>query len=133
MRKSFPAAHKGTVLLVLLAVTFTANAGDITSWEPTTAAGGAPVPPAYWNQQASYQFFPAASMLGGNVVFSDSDTTLTDNSASTTNTTLTDYSTHTDNSANTTNTSSSGSQVNYNPVSRDGSTLSNTNTTTITP
>jgi len=134
MKKLLPVAHKSAMLLAMLFAAFSANASDITTWEPSTAAGGAPVPPGYWDQRASYRFFPTTSMMGGSIVLSNSNTSLTDNS---TGTSYTDFSTHnsrlTDNSTNTTNTSSSGSQVNYNPVSNDGSTLTNTNTTTITP
>lgn len=117
MKQAFPVVvHKGAILLALWFTAFFANAGDLTVWHPTTAAGGAPVPPGYWDQQASYQFFGSGSMQTNNVTLAP--------------TYAEDITTVVDYSMSTMNTSNSGSQTNYIPITRDNSTMNATNTTT---
>lgn len=106
----------------MLFMAFSANASDITVWQPTTAAGGAPVPPGYWDQQATYQFFGASAMQPSNITLAPStaqisSTSLTDNSI--------DYSSHTTNASD-----GGGAQTNYNSITRENSKMDITNTTT---
>lgn len=118
MKKAFPAVHKSAIVLAMLFVTTCASAADITVWQPTTAAGGAAVPPGYWDQEASYRFFGSAS----------SQQPLQLNNVTLAPTTNTQY----DYSKNTTN-STTGAQTNIVPIGgSNSSTQSVTNTITTT-
>lgn len=117
MKKARPAVHRNGILLAMLFVAFSANAADLTTWQPTTASGGAPVPPGYWDQRATYQFF-GTGQGQNNITLAPTQVD------STTTTTVTDYST------NTSNASGGGAQTNYTPITRDNSAMDVTNTTT---
>ena len=112
MKKPSPAVHKIAIVLAMLFVATCANASDLTVWQPTTAAGGAPVPPGYWDQEASYRFFGTGSTQPSNVTLQTYTSTTNDNSKITTN-------------------STTGAQTNIIPIGgSDSSTQTVTNTIT---
>jgi hypothetical protein len=68
VRKGIVAA---LALLILAGAASAAQAGDIMMWRPTTAAGGAPVDPSFWNTQATYQL-TGAGLVNQNITLAPS-------------------------------------------------------------
>jgi hypothetical protein len=107
-------ARKGTLLAaaMLLAGAFAIPAGAVetTVWHPTTAAGGAPVDPSYWDAQALVPF-TGANLTQNNITLAPSVV----NAPSTTDarSTYNDYSTPV--------TNVSGGQTNVNTSAQVGS------------
>jgi len=78
-------AVRSSLLFVVLGIIASAAiAGDLMMWQPTTAAGGAPVPPGYWEAQASYRV-NGGGLAPGNVTLAPSSAIYNDYSTSTQN------------------------------------------------
>ncbi|MFZ2187556.1 MAG: hypothetical protein WAV46_02940 [Candidatus Moraniibacteriota bacterium] len=74
---------KGIMLFFILGITsLAAIAGDLMTWQPTTAAGGAFVPPGYWEAQAAYRM-SGGGLLPGNITLAPSSPTFNDYSTKT--------------------------------------------------
>lgn len=113
MKKTFHVVHKSGILLALLFIAGAANAADYIAWQPSTAAGGATVPPGFWEQEAAYRLGVGLTQNNVTLINGMTSTTLNDNSV------------HTANSV-------SGGQTNYTPIARDNGKLDVTITTTTT-
>lgn len=55
MKKTLIAALSGSLLFLSVGMPMAANAQDLMMYRPTTAAGGAPVDPSFWNNQANFR------------------------------------------------------------------------------
>lgn len=78
MEKARIAILKGIFLFLVFGITsLTAIAGDLTTWQPTTAAGGAPVPPGYWEAEASYRM-NGGGLLQSNITLAPNSPTFND-------------------------------------------------------
>lgn len=84
MKRSTLIAALSAAAIVLTGMPHAAAAQDVALWRPTTAAGGAPVDPSFWNNQAAVSFNGAGGSVA-NVTIAPTTNTVYDYSTPVTN------------------------------------------------